>query len=247
METVLLGGDKYVAIPSNKIFSELPKYLPEIKIDFITSHHTAGTYTQGFDKYQIQISDDIVYCALDIATRLCYHLPVGYPGIPNRNWGNIGVGYMCMAGATEKNAGKYPLTDKMRDNGAKVNCVLKKEYDLLWESFVDHAHWSRLDGYRFSDEHNQGNIRWDMEFIERNGKTMFQNILAHSQNFYNVFKDADVKKLPKQDNAFTVFTEIYHKLVSVPDSKQTQELKDLINKLRFLPEIDKIVNIYKKD
>tara|TARA_Y100000310_G_scaffold90528_1_gene87801 strand:- start:9698 stop:10273 length:576 start_codon:yes stop_codon:yes gene_type:complete len=162
---------KYEFINIDDIFTKLPEFLKvPFEINKATFHWSGGNYDQASDSYHICIGDKYILVSHDIADRWHSHCY-------GRNSNNLGLTFMAMAHATQNDAGKAPVTPAMIETMSKALACVRNYYKLGEEAITDHAHWARLDGYRFSDKKNMGNIRWDCEFKQGNGKTITENTL----------------------------------------------------------------------
>jgi len=106
-KVVYVEGHKYTKIQSKDLFSELAKYLRfPFPIYYTTLHWSASSYDKPHSNYHINIADDYILISNEIITRWHSHCY-------KRNRNNLGLTFMAMAGATERNAGKYPVTQRM--------------------------------------------------------------------------------------------------------------------------------------
>lgn len=172
-ELVKVGQYEYYKIPGNDIFTEFEKYFQlKFKPEWITGHHTAGTYTPNAhdSAYQILIHSDYILIAKDINDRDFSHTW-------HRNSNNIGIGIMAMAGATQINYGKYPITNKQVEIYSKVLAIIKKITGLFWSQFVDHYYWCIRDKY-ISLHH-----KWDLQ-VETSKGDIVQEISIIKAKWY---------------------------------------------------------------
>ncbi|MDR3561886.1 MAG: N-acetylmuramoyl-L-alanine amidase [Negativicutes bacterium] len=98
-------------------------------------HWTAGHYGQQFPDYHLLVDQDgTIYATVDDLTT---HLNHTYM----RNTGGIGIGAMCMVGATTVNFGPEPLTDAQIEAMAQVMAILSQELSLPLDinCFLTHA------------------------------------------------------------------------------------------------------------
>ena len=135
------------------------------KVKSVVFHWTAGTYTQVFDAYHVNIAFDAVQNkAYVIQTvkldRLGEHLW-------HRNTGAIGISFAAMWKAERKEHGKFPVTPEMLELGAQVAaeiCAwrhldprgnLTHTDGLVAPVVSDHLFYAKADGYEA--------LRWDVE------------------------------------------------------------------------------------
>lgn len=151
MRRFFVQGVPYWRIERKDIKKDLPQLLPRGNPNAITLHWTAGSYTAPYKAYQILISTNHIL----VSERLLDYMRHGHTW--RRNTGNIGVSFMAMAGATERNAGHFPITPDMVEMAALTVGMLQRKYGLGKGALYDHAHWARVDGY--------AGLRWDATFV----------------------------------------------------------------------------------
>ena len=151
MRQVSVQGRPYWRLETNEIPKELPGLLPNgTPPRWVTEHWTAGPYGVGFSDYQILIADSYILVSAD---------PLNWAKHQHtwrRNSQNLGIAYMAMANATERNPGPCPVTAGMMERMGIVKALLAIRYGLGFNAFVDHAHWAQVDGYPGQ--------RWDNRF-----------------------------------------------------------------------------------
>ena len=151
MRRVYVQGATYWRIERASIEKELPQLMPAGSPSSLTLHWTAGNYSTSYRAYQVLIAPDHILVS---ASLLSYFR---HQHTWNRNSGNIGVSFMAMAGATERNAGLFPVTKDMVEIASLVVGMLQKKYGLSKSRLRDHAYWAKIDGY--------AGYRWDAQFI----------------------------------------------------------------------------------
>lgn len=120
------------------------------KLNYITFHWTAGTWTwTNTEHYHYIVS-------FDNKAKLNKILPLNKAGSHTwkRNSGNIGIAFAGMLGATSVDFGKYPIKPEQIEMGAKLAAELSIKYNIPLANIKDHAYYARLDGY-YPD-------RWDV-------------------------------------------------------------------------------------
>lgn len=150
MREVSVQGRNYWRLETAEIQAKLPGILPQGNPAWVTEHWTAGPYGMGFKDYQILIADSYILVS---QTFLNYAL---HQHTWRRNTRNIGIAYMAMMNATERNPGPCPVTAGMLERMGIVKAILTKHFNLGFHQFVDHAHWAHVDGYPGQ--------RWDNRF-----------------------------------------------------------------------------------
>ncbi|MEZ0374921.1 MAG: N-acetylmuramoyl-L-alanine amidase [Candidatus Sericytochromatia bacterium] len=141
MKRLSVQGAPFYRIEAADIRAELPKLFPAGTARYITLHWTAGGYNVPFSDYQILIGHEYILISEDMLNWSRHQHSW------RRNTGNIGISFMAMANATERNAGPAPVTKPMIEHCALVAALIVRRYALDWFALVDHAHWAALDGY----------------------------------------------------------------------------------------------------
>lgn len=131
---IQVDGLKYLTFKGAKILQEMPQRLPAGKVDFITLHWTAGNYGQGFNDYQVLVSNDEAWLSVD-PLRWSAHQHT-YAA----NTRNIGVSLMCMAPG-------QPPTPAMVERAAAAVACLRQAYNLGSKHIKDHGQWAKEMGY----------------------------------------------------------------------------------------------------
>lgn len=157
MRAVTVQGRRYYRIEASAIKSELLQLLPAGQPTHITLHWTAGAYHQPYAAYQVLVADDYILVSANL---LHYSM---HQHTWRRNGGNLGVCFMAMAGATERNHGRFPITPKMVERAALVVGMLQHRYQLPWANVVDHAHWAQVDGYPGQRWDARAHLSWEGE------------------------------------------------------------------------------------
>lgn len=150
MLPVNVQGRPFYRIEAHEIEERLPSLLHPGRVDWVTEHWTAGAYGVPYSDYQILVDSQYILVSSNV---LAWNR---HQHTWRRNTSNIGIAYMAMARATERNAGSYPITKEMVERAALVKAILAKRYSLPWERFFDHAYWAKRDGYP--------GLRWDVRF-----------------------------------------------------------------------------------
>lgn len=151
MKRVFVQGRAYWRIERKDIKKDLPQFLPSRQLSAITLHWTAGSYTTPYRAYQVLIGTDHILVSENL---LNFNL---HQHTYRRNSSNLGVSFMAMAGATERNAGHFPITPDMVEMASLVVGMLQKKYNLGKGQLYDHSHWAQVDGY--------AGYRWDARFV----------------------------------------------------------------------------------
>ena len=161
MKPVKVQGVTYYSIPIKHIKRDLPALLPLARPGYVknvTLHWTAGGYSTGYRAYQVLIGPETILVSASLLAFFRHQHTF------RRNTHNIGVCFMAMAGATERNAGRFPVTARMVETASLVVGMLQKKYSLGKSQVVDHAHFAHIDGYR--------SWRWDIRFPWAPGENM---------------------------------------------------------------------------
>jgi hypothetical protein len=187
-EQIVDGKFKYTRLESNQIFESLPDLVKtNFKVEFLTLHWSAGAYHDSSNYYHFNVggssdSEGYLLASNQLNTRWHYHLPFSIPSrsdIPNRNPNNLGLSFLAMAGATQHDMGKYPITHGMVETMAKTIALLKKEHNLNWGQVVDHAHFAKIDKYE--------SYRWDCRFIMPSGRYLTDEVIQKAKWYFNKY------------------------------------------------------------
>ena len=176
LPTTLVHGKKYFRIEGKTLKEDLLKLLPKnIKVNYFTQHWTAAPYNQGYPDYQILIGDTYILVSANIGDW------TGHQHTWRRNTNNIGLSYMAMWNATERNYGKAPVTKGMLERMSASLAVLLKVYNLSPDKIKDHAFWAEVDGYKGQ--------RWDNRSLSPSGnkQTLFTDSVNKSKWYLKNF------------------------------------------------------------
>lgn len=179
MRQVQVQGRPYWRLETNEIFKELPGLLPAGNPQWVTEHWTAGPYGVGFHDYQILIADSYILVSTDF---LNY---AKHQHTWRRNSQNIGMAYMAMVNATERNPGPCPVTAGMMERMGIVKALLARRYGFGFSSFVDHAHWANVDGYPGQ--------RWDNRFVLPSGHTIYSATQSKGKWYLKQITEGKIK------------------------------------------------------
>lgn len=171
MKRVFVQARAYWRIERAAIKSELPRLLPAGHVTCSTLHWTAGSYTTGYRAYQILIGlDHILVSETLLNWSIHQHTYL-------QNSKNIGVAFMAMAGATERNAGQYPVTKNMIEDAALIVAHLQRRYGLGPGQLTDHAYWAKRDGY--------AGLRWDCQWpVPWEGRELLTDVVRRKAKWY---------------------------------------------------------------
>lgn len=165
MKQVTVQGRRYWLIPTKDIKQSLPQFLPMARPGYVknvTLHWTAGSYQSGYRAYQILVGPGHIMVSEKLLAFYQHQHTWG------RNSRNIGVCFKGMAGATERNAGSFPVTKQMIEDCSLVVGMLQKKYGLSKPQAVDHSYWAKIDGY--------SSYRWDVRYPLENGETIMDMV-----------------------------------------------------------------------
>lgn len=170
MMRTYVGGRLYFKF-TEETMNRLPELLTPGYVEEVTVHWTAGAHNQPYRYYQILIGTDHVLVSANILGWGVHQHTYA------RNYANIGVSFMAMAGATEQNGGPYAITKVMVERCAWVLAQLKKRYKLGWDCILDHRFWAELDGY--------ANLRWEALWpVPWEGGELLRHVLHRKAKWY---------------------------------------------------------------
>jgi hypothetical protein len=169
MRKQYVQGRLYYRIEADEIKTEMPKLMPNGYVKGVNLHWTAGAYGTGYKAYQILIGEDYILVS---ATLLYWNV---HQHTWRRNSNRIGVSFMALAGANERNMGRYPLTREMIERCALVVGMIQNKYNFTWSEMLDHAYWAIVDGYK--------GYRWDIRMPLPFGvnETAYDSVLRKSK------------------------------------------------------------------
>lgn len=127
-------GLKYYTLNGGRILPELPGLLPPGRVNFVTMHWTAGHYNQGYNDYQILVSDTGILVSCNPLNWFAHQ----HTWRANQN--NIGLSLMCMAPGA-------PPTRGMVERAAAAVACLRERYALNSRQIKDHGQWAKEMGY----------------------------------------------------------------------------------------------------
>lgn len=147
---ISVDGVKYFTLEAGQVLKEGLQCLPASnQVSAVTLHWTAGNYNQGFNDYQILISDSQVWISKRF---LDWHL---HQHTWRRNTGNVAISLMAMAPDA-------PVTRGMIERAAAAIGLVRKRYGLSDDQVRDHGFYAKLDGYWPDRVDVQiGRVRWE--------------------------------------------------------------------------------------